>query len=144
MKGFGLSKSDEAYIEITKEPLHAEISGTTTRVLPWNKDIFLDARNSRDPNLAAPSSSNLRYKWYCRVKPGSLEFTIGRGGCFGYGEWIVEHHKSTWTIPAKALVKNVVYIIRLRIESLSIAGAFAEVEQFIDVQSGAVISASVE
>ena len=124
-------------------PLHVRINGGSARLLSWERDIFLDGSLSYDPNIIRGNQKNLRYKWYCRVKPGALYFVIGKGGCFGYGDGIIENNDATWTIPAKSLIPNGVYIITLVAESLLVQNRSARFEQHIDVRSRTVMKTSI-
>ena len=143
LQNLGYSDSDEKYLEIAPIPLNVKIKGGAARLLSWERDILLDGSLSYDPNILSGNQKNLRYKWYCKVKPGALYFTIGKGGCFGYGDGIIENNYVTWRIPAKLLIRNAIYIITLVAESLQVPGRTARFEQHIDVRSGTVMKTSI-
>ena len=143
LKEIGYSDSAQKYLEIIPVPLYVRIKGGAARVLSWESDILLDGSLSYDPNVISGNQKNLRYKWYCKVKPGALLFVIGKGGCFGYGDGIIENNYATWRIPAKLLIRNAVYIITLVAESIDFAGRNASFEQHIDVRSGSVMKTSI-
>ena len=143
LKEIGHSDSAQKYLEIIPVPLYVRIKGGAARVLSWESNILLDGSLSYDPNIISGNQKNLRYKWYCRVKPGALRFVIGKGGCFGYGDGIIENNYATWRIPAKLLIRNAVYIITLVADSADVPGRNASFEQIIDVRSGSVMKTSI-
>eukprot|EP00794_Sanderia_malayensis_P003794 gene3794-4317_t len=144
MKGLEFSESDETYMEITREPLYVEIAGSTTKLLSWAEDVILDASKSRDPNLPTADNSTLIYKWYCTVKPGYLPYVIGDGGCLGHGYNLIEYNLPTWTIPAKTLFPDAVYIVRLRLESRLVPGIYSEVDNYLDIKNKTVVLTSIQ
>ena len=143
LKDIGHSESAQKYLEIVPVPFYVRIKGGAARVLPWESDILLDGSVSYDPNIIGGNQTNLRYKWYCKVKPGALRFVIGKGGCFGYGDGIIENDLATWRLPAKLLIRNAVYVITLVAESVDVPGRNASFEQRIDVRSASVMKTSI-
>lgn len=135
MQNLGFSDADEEYLEIIEEPLHVKIEGGAQRLLPWEKEIILNGSSSYDPNVINGTVGSLVFKWYCKVKPGTLYFRIGKGGCFGYGDNLVEHLTAIWKIPPKEFIRNAVYIISLVVESRSTTYRRSFFEQAVEIRS---------
>ena len=144
MQGSNYTGSDEAFLEITAEPIKVIIAGGTARLLQWEKDIFLDASATHDPNILHGDNEDLMYWWFCKVKPNTVHFVIGKGGCFGHGEGVIEHRNDTWTIPAKTLIKNGVYNMTLKVKSNTVKGREGRYEQHLEVRSGSVIKTDIK
>ena len=143
MANLGLSDSDEKYIQITEQPIYVRIEGGSRRLLQWEKEIILNGSSSYDPNVINGSLSNLQFKWYCKVNPGSLPFKIGSGGCFGYGENLIEHSTPVWKVAPNAFIQNAVYIITLTVQSRIIKRRSSSLQQYIEVKSGTVLKTPI-
>ena len=144
MKALGYSEADEAFLEISAEPLYVRIEGGSTRLMSWQEKIFFDGSSSYDPNVLQGNAKNFIYKWYCRVKPGSLHFVIGSGGCFGHGHNLIEHHEATWTVNEETFIRNAVYIVKLVVESRTSPERSGFFEQYVDIQAGTFMKTSIQ
>ena len=146
IKALGYSESDQCYLEIKEVPLISKITGGSLRMLPWNQDIVLDASASYDPNIlneGRGSTDLLTFKWYCKVKKGQLPFPLGDGGCFGYGNGLVEHIGPIWKIKARTMLKNVHFIFTVIVSNSQFKTREGSSSQTIVLKSGEIYKAEI-
>ena len=143
MANLGFSNSDEKYVHIIEQPICAKIEGGSRRLLQWEKEIILNGSSSYDPNVIKGTLSDLEFKWYCKVNPGALPFKIGSGGCFGYGENLIEHNRPVWKVAPNTFIRNAVYIIKLIVQSRIARRRSSTFQQYIEVKSGTVMKTPI-
>ena len=143
MANLGYSDSDEKYLEIKSEPMFVRIEGGSLRLQQWEQEVVLNGSASYDPNVINGSRNDILFKWYCKIKPDELPFTIEAGGCFGYGEDLIESRSPIWTIQPRELVRNAAYIIRLAVESRVVGNRRSTAQQTIEIRSGTVLRTSI-
>ena len=143
LENLGYSDSDEKYLKLNEEPIHVRIEGGSFMLLSWESEIVLNGSGSYDPNVINGNVNDLDFKWYCKVKPGALPFKIGSGGCFGYGDNIIEANTPIWRVQPQAFVRNAVYIITLNAENKKVRRRRASYRQIIEVRAGAVMNTPI-
>lgn len=139
IQDLGFYDADEEYIEIVGEPIYGKIEGGSQRLVSWEEETVFDGSSSFDPNIINGTLEDIHFRWYCKVRPGALLFKIGDGGCFGYGENVVENNLPVWRIPPKEFIRNAAYIITLVVESKHTKGRESVSQQIVDVRSGSVM-----
>ncbi|KAK3717356.1 hypothetical protein QZH41_011584, partial [Actinostola sp. cb2023] len=72
----GVASTVCCYLQITKSPLSAEISGGSKIAVGWNKTKTIDGTNSRDPDtsLMANEDPKLTCYWFCKSQQDNYTF----------------------------------------------------------------------
>ena len=144
IKSHGFSDSDEKYLEVAKQPIQAMIEGGSQRILSWENETVFDGSASSNPNIIEGNSDDLAFKWYCKVKPGALNFAVGKGGCFGYGDGLVEYDDAVWKLPPREFIRNALYIITLVVESKLDRKQNASFQQVVNIRTGTVLRTTIK
>ena len=144
MENLGYSDSDEKYLEMRSEPMFVRIEGGSLRLQPWEQEVVLNGSASYDPDAINGPRNDILFKWYCKIKPDELPFTIEDGGCFGYGEDLIESRSPVWIIQPRVLVRNAAYIFRLVVENRIVESRRSTAQQIIEIRSRTALRTSIK
>lgn len=108
----------------------------------WDTQLVLNASESRDVANSSSNVNSLVFKWVCRQQDLS-KIQIGNGGCFGKGEGLIEFIGPVFTIRAKTLYENIIYVFTVNVRSSDDPSRNATASQTVIVLSGKPLNINI-